>query len=264
MVQAQSPLGTWRDPELERDILDRITLDAPWAVVETFATLVRSSGSPEEREAVDYLIDQLRSWGVPHHLHEPTCFISMPLAATLRTDEPNGTTYRAKTAAMSVSTDGREIAGDLIYVPAKVREDVADDWSYGLDFAGLDVTGKIVVADGMTAPGRVLDLMGSGALAGIFVNPGEAIHESICTTVWGTPDLDSAGRQPTIPVVGVNNRHGQELIERGRQGGARVALSTTVETGWRPIPILVAEIPGASVPDEFVLLHGHIDSWHVG
>ncbi|MDP9358430.1 MAG: peptidase M28, partial [Chloroflexota bacterium] len=196
MVQAQSPIGTWSDPELERDILDRITLDAPWATVETFATLVRSSGSPEEREAVDYLIDQLRSWGVPHHLHEPTCFISLPRGATLRTDEPNGTTYRAKTAAMSVSTDGREIVGDLVYVPAKVRDDFADDWSSGLDFTGLDVAGKIVVADGMTAPGRVLDLMGSGALAGVFINPGEAIHESICTTVWGTPDLDSAERQP--------------------------------------------------------------------
>ncbi len=264
MVQARSAIGTWSDPGLERDILDRITLDAPWETVETFASLVRSSGSPEEREAVNHLIDRLRSWGVPHQLHEPTCFVSMPREATLRLDEPNGTAYRAKTAAMSVSTDGREITGDLIYVPAKVREDVADAWSYGLDVAGLDVTGKIVVADGMTAPGRVLDLMGSGALAGVFINPGEAIHESICTTVWGTPDLDSAERQPTIPVVGVNNRHGQELIERGRQGGARAALSTTVETGWRPIPILVAEIPGASVPDEFVLLHGHIDSWHVG
>ena len=264
MVPARSTIGTWSDPELERDILDRITLDVPWETVETFAALVRSSGSPQEREAVDHLTERLRSWGVPHQLHEPTCFISMPMGATLRLDEPTGSVYRAKTAAMSVSTDGQEITGDLVYVPAKVREDVADDWSYGLDFTGLDVTGKIVVADGMTAPGRVLDLMGSGALAGIFVNPGEAIHESICTTIWGTPDLDSAERQPTIPVVGVNNRDGKDLIERGRQGGARVALSTTVETGWRPIPVLVAEIPGASVPDEFVLLHGHIDSWHVG
>jgi N-acetylated-alpha-linked acidic dipeptidase len=28
--------------------------------------------------------------------------------------------------------------------------------------------------------------------------------------------------------------------------------------------VLVAEIPGAVVPEEFALLHGHIDSWHVG
>ena len=205
-------------------MLDGIGLDVPWAAVERFAILVRTSGSPEEREAVDHLTDRLGSWGVPHRLHEPTCFVSMPLGATLRLDGADGVAYRAKTSAMSVSTDGREIAGHLAYVPPMIREGVADDWSYGLDFTGLDVAGKIVVADGMAAPGRVLDLMGSGALAGIFVNPGEAIHESICTTIWGTPDLDSAGRQPTIPVVGVNNRDGTALIERAKRGDARVAL----------------------------------------
>jgi N-acetylated-alpha-linked acidic dipeptidase len=105
--------------------------------------------------------------------------------------------------------------------------------------------------------------MAAGALAGIFVNPGERIHESICTTIWGTPDLDSAGRQPAVPVLGVNQRDGQTLIGLARRG-VRVAFSTRVDTGWRQIPVLVAEIPGSTVPEEFVLLHGHIDSWHEG
>jgi len=43
-----------------------------------------------------------------------------------------------------------------------------------------------------------------------------------------------------------------------------VSVSTSLDTGWRRIPVLVAEIPGNRVPDEFVLLHGHLDSWHVG
>ena len=151
----------------------------------------------------------------------------------------------------------------MIYVPPRVRDDVADDWSYGLDFSGVDARGKVVIADGMAAPGRVIDVMAAGALAGIFVNPGENIHESICTTIWGTPDLDALERQPAIPVLGVNQRDGQELIALAKQG-RRVAFSTRVDTGWRPIPVLVAEIPGSAAPDEFVLLHGHVDSWHVG
>jgi len=263
MVETTSRIATWRDPIVEEAVLGEISLDEPWALVERFATLVRLSGSAEEREAVDDLIARLREWGVPHVLHEPTCFVSIPLAATLRVDEPGGTAYRAKTVAMGVSTDGRELSGELVYVPPRVRDDVADDWSYGLDFTGLDVAGKVVIADGMAAPGRVLDVMAAGALAGIFVNPGEAIHESICTTIWGTPDLDAAGRRPTIPVLGVNAAAGRELIALAERGG-RVAFSTEVDTGWRPIPVLVAEIPGSSVPDEFVLLHGHLDSWHVG
>ena len=263
MVETRAPITGWRDASLEPALLADVSLDAPWDAVEALATLARLSGSAEEREAVEYLTGRLRAWGVPHALYEPECFVSIPLAATLRRDEPGGKAYRAKTAAMAASTDGEEIAGELVYVPARIREDVADDWSYGLDFTGLDATGKIVIADGMAAPGRVIDVMAAGALAGVFVNPGEAIHESICTTVWGTPGPDSADRQPTIPVLGVNNRDGRELIELAKQGG-RVVFSTRVDTGWRPIPVLVAEIPGATVPEEFVLLHGHLDSWHVG
>src|SRR4051812_40968644 len=263
MVETRARMAGWREPVLEREVLESISLEVPWAAVERFSTLVRSSGSEQEREAVDYLIARLHAWDVPNHLYEPTCFISIPLAATLRVDKPGGQEFHAKTVAMSVSTEGEEISGELVYVPPRILQDVADDWSYGLDFSGIDARGKIVIADGMAAPGRVLDVMAAGALAGIFVNPGERIHESICTTIWGTPDLDSAGRQPAVPVLGVNHRDGQTLIALARQG-VRVAFSTRVDTGWRQIPVLVAEIPGSSVPEEFVLLHGHIDSWHEG
>jgi hypothetical protein len=115
----------------------------------------------------------------------------------------------------------------------------------------------------LASPGKVKDLMSAGALAGIFVNPGQNIHEGICTTIWGTPDLDSAVRQPTIPVVAVNHPDGQALIQAAEHG-SRATVSTEVETGWRTIPVLVAEIPGRQAPDEFVLLHGHLDGWHYG
>jgi hypothetical protein len=263
MTETATRITRWSDAALERRLLDSISLDAPWATIERFAKLVRLSGSDEERVAVADLIGQLKAWGVPYELHEPVCFVSWPLAASVRVEGADGKGYRAKTTAMSVSTDGGELTAELVYVPPKIREDVADDWSYGLDFTGLDVAGKIAIADGMAAPGRVIDVMGAGAQAGIFVNPGEAIHESICTTIWGTPDLDSQDRQPTIAVLGVNQRDGQELIALAKRGG-RVAVSTQVETGWKKIPVLVAEIPGNLAPDEFVLLHGHLDSWHVG
>ncbi len=254
---------SWKDEELEAEILGQISLDAPWATVERFSTLVRSSGSAEERVAVDYLIDRLNEWGVPHTLHEPVCFVSMPIGATLRIDEPGGKSFRAKTTAMSVSTDGAELSGELLYFPPIEQTEKVDDWSVGIDFRGVDVRGKVVIVDGMAAPARVLDAQRAGALAGIYINPGEYIHESICTSIWGTPDLDHIDRQPAIPVLGVNQADGQALIEHAQRGG-RVAFSTTVETGWKPIPVLVAEISGAVVPDEFALLHGHIDSWHVG
>jgi hypothetical protein len=97
-----------------------------------------------------------------------------------------------------------------------------------------------------------------------MVNPGERIHEGIATNSWGSPDLRSLGRTPAIPIITINNPDGRELIELAKQGPVELAFSNQVDTGWREIPVIVAEIPGAIVPEEFVLFHGHLDSWHVG
>lgn len=255
-----SAVVRWADPALERAVLESISLDVPWKLAEAFSTLVRLSGSAEERQAVELIMAELDRAGVPYRLYEPECFISIPLRASVRVGD---TTYRAKTAAMGVSTGGREISGELVYVPSGAGSSSEDVFSVGVDLGGYDVAGKIVITEGMASPGKVSDVMNAGAKAGIFVNPGEAIHEGICTTIWGTPDLDSMGRQPAIPVAGVNNPDGQKLIAAAKSG-AEVALMTDLDTGWRRIPVLVAEIPGAVVPDECVLLHGHLDSWHAG
>ncbi|MDI3341646.1 MAG: M28 family peptidase [Sphaerobacter sp.] len=262
-MERRTAITQWSDPDLEQQVLEAVSLDVPWKLVEDFSTLVRLSGSAEERRAVELIIQELEAAGVPYRLYEPECFISIPLSASVRTLGPGGRTFRAKTPAMSVSTDGEEIIGELVYVPSVGGSNAGDVFSAGVDLGGQDVRGKIVLTEGMASPGKVADVMAAGAMAGIFINPGEAIHEGICTTIWGTPDLDSMGRQPSIPVVAVNNPDGQALLAAAQQG-AQVALATKLDTGWRTIPVLVAEIPGAVVPEEFVLLHGHLDSWHVG
>jgi hypothetical protein len=250
----------WSDQTLEKTIREDISLDVPWSVVERFTGLVRLSGSPEEREGFETLIRHLKEWGVPHRLHEPEAFISIPISASVRVADR---LFRAKTPAMSISTGGKEISGELVYVSSETSTQTGDVFSIGVTLDPAHVKGKVVLTEGMASPGKVSDVMAAGALAGIFINPGEAIHEGICTSIWGTPDLASEGRQPTIPVAAVNHPDGQALIALARQG-ATVALATTLDTGWRRIPVLVAEIPGAQLPEEFVLLHGHLDSWHVG
>ena len=262
MTVAETPaIAAWTDSDLEQSILDSISLDVPWAAVEKLGSLVRLSGSPEEREAIDHLTGELDSFGIPYTLHEPECFISIPLGATLRVDEQDGKSFRAKTVSMSVSTDGNEIFGELVYIPSSGRR--GGIFSAGASFDPEQVAGKIVLSEGMAGPPSVMEAMQAGAIAAIFINPGEYIHEGVCTTVWGAPDLDSIERQPTIPALNVNNPTGQELIEVADAGGS-VALSTTLELDWRNIPVLVAEIPGAAAPEEFVLLHGHLDGWHYG
>ena len=264
MATTTDAITTWTAPALERRILDAIDIETPWDIVERFSKIVRLSGTDEERSAVDLLTARLDEWGIPWTLHEPECFISHPGPTTLRINAPEGRRFRAKTAAMGVSTDGQEISGELVYVPSDGGGQAGDVFAVGVSFGGQDVAGKIVMTEGFASPGKVTDVMAAGALAGIFINAGQEIHEGICTPIWGTPDLDNQDQQPTIPVIAINNPSGQELIAAVRAGSVRVAISTQLETRWRPIPVLVAEIAGATVPDEFVLLHGHLDSWFEG
>ncbi len=263
MVLKQSQgIANWTDPEFEQQVLNDVSLDVPWRAVEKLGSLVRTSGSPEEREGFEHIMRELEASGIPYTLHEPICFMSMPLGANLRIDEDGGKSYRAKAAVMSISTDGKEFFGDLVYVPSS-GERGGDLFGGRVDFDRTTVAGKIVISEGMPSPAKVLDAMNAGAIAGIFVHAGTYIHESLTTSVWGTPDLDSFERQPTIAVVSVNNPDGQELIEVAKRGG-KVAMSTTLRNDWRPIPVLVAEVRGSQAPEEFVLLNGHLDGWHYG
>jgi N-acetylated-alpha-linked acidic dipeptidase len=264
-MPAQYSFTSWSDPATEKTILDSISIDEPWALVEEIVKYVRLSGTEEERKAFDAIMERLDAWGVPYTLHEPMAFISHPLAATVRTLGPDGKDFRAKTVAMSVSTDGAEIEGQLVYIPGKAGTGykAGDIFASGVDVEGGGLAGKIAITEGMAAPGKVADLIKAGAIAGVFVNPGTYIHEGICTTIWGTPDLYNQHNQPSIPAVAVNNSDGLALIEHAKAGGS-IALSTTLETGWRTIPILVADVKGTVDPDKYVLLHGHVDGWHYG
>ncbi len=259
-------LTSYVDASTESTILDAIDIEKPWGLVESLVETVRLSGTEEERRAFGMITDRLDAWGVSWTLHEPECFISHPLAATIRlAGSSDDKAFRAKTVAMSVSTDGAEIEGELVYIAGNVGTGykAGDIFSAGVDLGASSIRGKIVITEGMAAPGKVASLIEGGALAGVFINPGEYIHEGICTTIWGTPDLDNQGDQPSIPCVAVNNPTGLELIEHAKAGG-KVALSTTLETRWRTIPVLVADITGTIEPEKYVLLHGHVDGWHHG
>jgi N-acetylated-alpha-linked acidic dipeptidase len=258
-------ITTWKDSDLEERVLADVSLDAPWGLVERFTELTRLSGSAEEAEAAKHITDQLTAFGVAHTVHHPTCLISYPGKATLRTTGADGREYRIKTPSLSPATDGAEVTGELVYIPGHRAGGIADIFTERRAPTGAaDLRGKIVLTDGMGMAARGFDLEKSGALAAIFINPGTGIHEGITTTSWGSPDLDSLGRTPPVPILTINRPDGDELIAQLDAGPVEVAFSNQVEVGWREIPVIVAEIHGNVAPEEFVLVHGHLDSWHVG
>jgi N-acetylated-alpha-linked acidic dipeptidase len=243
----------------EAEVVEGVRVDDAWALVEEFSTLVRESGTEEEREAVEKITARLDSWGVPYTVHEPELLISLPRRAALVV---NGVEVPAKTPAMAESTPEEGVTGAVIYEHSGHATSVND--LFNASHGDMDVDGKIVVTEGFPMPGRINDLEARGAIGVVAIAPGARIHEGIATPIWGSPDLTSWDQQPTMPVVSIARPDGERLIEQIAAGEVEGTLVARHETGWRKIPVVVAEIRGQVEPDRFVLVHGHLDSWHVG
>ena len=251
--------------DAERRFLDAATLDAPWELVEHFSRMPR--WRPEDvNKGADAIAARLERLGVPVTMHQPEIFLSIPLSASV---EAGGQTHRAKPPSMSVSVPGG-LTAPLVYVPANLKalrsysRDVQE--LFGGRIASEEevrtlVKGKIFITEGFGNPALTSLVEEWGAVGLIACNPGVDIHWGTCTTIWGTPDLDDIGRKPNIPVIAVNKQTGEALMAQAQQGGS-ATIRTEMLEGFFPQKIPVVDIPGAE--KDFVLLHGHYDSWDVG
>jgi len=242
-------------------LIEQVNLDAPWSLVEAFSTMPRWKPADVEVAAHD-IARRLSDLGVPVTLHEANLYLSIPYTASV---SANGTTFNAKPPAYA--TDCREgLTAPLVHVPATFSSSINTMFEKNQDAEASSVEniqGKIVISEGFSFPGKIFEFEEKGALGVIAINPGADSHWGICTSIWGTPDLDDLPRKPTIPVAAVNNPDGQKLLEIARAGG-EVTIRTEMEEGWYKSLVPVVEVPGTQEPDKFVLLHGHYDSWDVG
>jgi N-acetylated-alpha-linked acidic dipeptidase len=257
----------WSDPSSEEQIRDSITADVSSIVVDQFSRLVRESGSQDEVQGAEFLTSFLTKWGIPHHVYYPKLYLSLPRKAEVKVTKPFRKEFRAKNPSMTALTGEEGITAPLVYLGSGYAKGTGDVFSNVLpeDATLPDVRGKIVLTEGLpSARGKIKQLSAMGAVAVVFISPGHNIHEGIATTIFGAPDLDNDGEQPTIPILSVNKADGGELRELAETSTIELNVVTRTETGWYPCPLIVAEIAGSSEPEKFVLLHGHMDSWHVG
>jgi hypothetical protein len=212
---------------------------------ENIAKEVRHSGSEEELRAFRYVQNQLEGYGIETNLQFHNAYISLPIKANLKV---NGNELPCITHSMAPSTPTVGIEGRLSYIGELRRMNVRSP----------DVKGKIVVLEGIALPSEVKEVEELGAICVVFIN-GQHTHEMIVSTVWGNPTPNDT--YPSIPVISVTESVGEMLKH---STGFQAIVKSEVETGWRRIPVLTADIKGQTDPETFLLVSGHIDSWHYG
>lgn len=241
---------TVRSSELEQRLLDEVSRERLHEYVSTIAKDERMSGSPEEREAMDYVAKTLRDWDIEVHEYTHDGYVSKPVSASLQVTAPEQTAIDCTTHAFAVSGS---LSGKIIYAGS------GDDAAY----QDLDVEDRIVLVEGLATPGKVLAAERHGAAGVICIND-HNLHQMIVTPIWGTPTPDDVRKLPQTVVVSIKLEDGNQLKRWLEDGPVSVEIEAEVWTGWADLPVVVGEVKGAIEPDKFVMLAGHIDSWFIG
>ena len=259
--------------DVERSLLAGVSTDVGWRLIERFSTLVRESGMADEHAGADYIVDELSRMGIDHEVHEPELFLSLPRAASVSW---NGRECRAKPPAFAVPTPSEGVVAPGVYLPVPPMRDLGEifDDKHAAGGGEPPVRGKIVVTNGYAMPSVVQRFERAGAVAQVYINPGANIHWGICTPIWGTPTSDNIEQKPRTPVVAVSQPDGDSLIDALERGATELTVRAALDEGWFPCKLPVATIKGAGAgagadagagaSDDFLLVHGHYDSWGIG
>ena len=246
--------------KLSDSLLADTSFDLGWSLIERFAVLVRESGSMDERLAANFITSRLEVLGVPFDLHEPDLYLSIPRSASVDLD---GETLPAKAPSFAASTGPEGLGAPAVHVPAAPIAGTSELFDATHEAGEIpDVAGRIVVTEGYPMPATVKRLEAAGASGQVYINPGVRIHWGICTPVWGAPGEAQIGEKPATPVVAINRTDGDRVIKAIEGGLETLTISTELDEGWYPCLLPVARIDGQE--EDFVLVHGHYDSWDIG
>jgi len=217
-----------------------------------FAKRTKLSGTPDELESFRYLERRMKDLGYRTELVLHDAYISLPGTAHL---DIASLAPECITHSFSQSSTGLE--SEIVDMGAGTPE----------DYARKDVTGKIVLLDGIASPVAAARASVAGAAGQIHVSPHAYRHEMCVSPVWGNPGPETLGQLPKTVIVSVNSEDGRSIRAALGAGQARTALiRTEVDTGWRKTPLLTAELyPEGAQPDcPFVMFSGHHDTWYYG
>ncbi len=209
----------------------------------------RLSGTEEELEAFCYMEKELQAAGAETKLIFHDAYISLPRSAKLYL---NGQEYLCHTASMAKSTPPQGVKGTLVYMEGDADEITAEQCK-----------DRIVILGGSAGFEKIYKAWKAGA-RGVIGCPGEHFHEKIISNAWGSPTPATRDLIPDVPYVSVLEKTRDELVKLAENGIYEAHMITEVDTGWRKIPLLFADVRAEQETDQYVMLSGHLDSWYYG
>lgn len=227
------------------------------AMMETLQSLqhwVKLSGTEEELRSLRYVEERIASYGYQTRIIQHEALISLPGAAHVDVD---GKRIACITQSFSRSSGPEPQAHEVVYLGAGAET----------DYDGRDVSGRIVLLEGMATPVAARRASVAGAAGQIHIASGDQQHEMCISPVWGSPSVETMPHLPSTVAVTISREDGaalREAVQSGRE--VRASLYAEVDTRWRQTPILIAELDALNPePDSpFVLFSGHHDTWYHG
>ncbi len=256
----------------------------------------RLTGSPEMEAGNHWLVNMYRSWGVSAENEQYGTWLRWRRGVThIDLVEPRVRSLEGMMLAWSPGTNGRTVRGDLVVLPEATNEQQFASWL-------SDVRGKFVAISFPQPTCRPNDDLaqwsteaslerfmeerqaatqafsqrlaamgfqgrgGGSALAQRLEAAGAAgVISSSWSNGWGVRRVFSANTEgiPTVDLSCEDYGLVYRLAENG-QGPVLEVMADAEFQGEHPIYNTVAMIRGSELPDEYVLLSAHFDSWDGG
>lgn len=286
------------DPaRVAEEVREQVTAEGLARSLDSIVQYDRRSGTEGEDRALDFILRELRSDGIPTRVDTFRAYVSDPVSASVQAPAAAPeVSPEALTVSFSAPADGLtapvvdvgtssdlpdlalatgerllldcELEAELerpTDVPGGVGARAADRAGDRVCPGAPDLRGRIALIEGLPVPETAWKLERLGAAGAVFVNPEDRLNALIVSTLWGGPSLRSQGRIPSLPLAEVRQSDGERLRGLLREDpDLEVRLTAEVETRWKPLRLVQAAIPAESPTGSFAVLGGHIDSWWQG